>query len=291
MAKRVEVGSEALLVDKFDACRFEIGAEAIHVRHEVSENSLLACGQLSNKQSNFVFHVGVQSNDGLLMILGRRSADIDKRLRRLKVNIIPLQLGQLAATKPCQSRSQIKCLPRPCNAYKTVHFIVRKCPAGTYLLAVGLDLLNMLQRIFRNTLVFSIQLKKVVTEPRYSLSVLGDLRLSIDRLNDPEVRENLRLAWIAPKALDPARRTAYVTPEIAEKLGRLAQSLVKSGHTAEAVDTVATVLICALFTMFAEDVEFLARDSFINLLKSLLGHIQKLRGSPAAGRIGLPLGE
>ena len=97
-------------------------------------------------------------------------------------------------------------------------------------------------------------------------------RLSIDRLSDPEVRETLRLAWIDPKALDPARRTARVTREIAEKLGRLAQSLEKSGHTAEAV---ATFLMRALFTMFAEDVELLRKDSFINLLKSLLGHTQQ----------------
>jgi hypothetical protein len=97
-------------------------------------------------------------------------------------------------------------------------------------------------------------------------------RLSIDQLSDPEVRETLRLAWIDPKALDPTRRTARVTREIAEKLGRLAQSLEKSGHTAEAV---ATFLMRALFTMFAEDVELLPKDSFINLLKSLLGHTQQ----------------
>lgn len=94
----------------------------------------------------------------------------------------------------------------------------------------------------------------------------------MSRLSDPEVRETLRLAWIDPKALDPARRTARVTREIAEKLGRLAQSLEKSGHTAEAV---ATFLMRALFTMFAEDVELLPKDSFINLLKSLLGHTQQ----------------
>jgi len=94
-------------------------------------------------------------------------------------------------------------------------------------------------------------------------------RLSIDRLNDPEVRETLRLAWTDPKALDPARRTARVTREIAEKLGRLAQSLERSGHTPESV---ATFLMRALFTMFAEDVELLPKDSFINLLKSLQGH-------------------
>jgi len=94
-------------------------------------------------------------------------------------------------------------------------------------------------------------------------------RISIDQLNDPEICEKLRLAWTDPKSLDPARRTARVTREIAEKLGRLAQSLERSGHSAEAV---ATFLMRALFTMFAEDVELLPKDSFINLLKSLQGH-------------------
>jgi len=93
-------------------------------------------------------------------------------------------------------------------------------------------------------------------------------RLSIDQLNDPAVRETLRLAWTDPKALDPARRTARVTREIAEKLGLLAQSLEKSKHSPEAV---ATFLMRALFTMFAEDVELLPKDSFITLLKSLQG--------------------
>jgi hypothetical protein len=97
-------------------------------------------------------------------------------------------------------------------------------------------------------------------------------RLSIDRLNDPTVRETLRLAWTDPQALDPARRTARVTREIAQSLGQLAQSLEKSGHSPEAV---ATFLMRALFTMFAEDVELLPKDSFITLLKSLEGHSQQ----------------
>ena len=94
-------------------------------------------------------------------------------------------------------------------------------------------------------------------------------RLRLDRLNEPAVRERLRLAWTEPAALDPAKRSARVTREIAQSLGRLAASLEKSGHGAEAV---ATFLMRALFTMFAEDVELLPKDSFVNLLKSLHGH-------------------
>jgi SAM-dependent methyltransferase len=94
-------------------------------------------------------------------------------------------------------------------------------------------------------------------------------RILLARLGDADVRETLRLAWTDPQALDPARRSARVTREIAQSLGRLAASLEKSGHSAEAV---ATFLMRALFTMFAEDVELLPKDSFVNLLKSLHGH-------------------
>ena len=94
-------------------------------------------------------------------------------------------------------------------------------------------------------------------------------RISLARLNDADVRETLRLAWTDPQALDPARRSARVTREIAQSLGRLAASLEKSGHSAE---TVATFLMRALFTMFAEDMELLPKESFLNLLKSLQGH-------------------
>ena len=94
-------------------------------------------------------------------------------------------------------------------------------------------------------------------------------RILLEKLNDAGVRETLRLAWTDPQSLDPARRSARVTREIAQSLGRLAASLEKSGHSAE---TVATFLMRALFTMFAEDMELLPKESFLHLLKSLQGH-------------------
>ncbi len=97
-------------------------------------------------------------------------------------------------------------------------------------------------------------------------------RILLARLGDAAVRESLRLAWTDPQALDPTRRSARVTREIAQSLGLLAASLEKSGHRAEAV---ATFLMRALFTMFAEDVELLPKDSFINLLRSLHGHTEQ----------------
>lgn len=96
-------------------------------------------------------------------------------------------------------------------------------------------------------------------------------RIRLEKLSNPEVREILRLAWTDPQALDPSRRSARVTREIAQSLGRLAASLEKSGHSPEAV---ATFLMRALFTMFADDVELLPKDSFVNLLKSLQGRTE-----------------
>jgi hypothetical protein len=94
-------------------------------------------------------------------------------------------------------------------------------------------------------------------------------RIFLSQLEDPAVRETLRLAWTDPLALDPSLRSARVTREIARSLGRLAASLEKSGHSAESV---AAFLMRSLFTMFAEDVELLPKDSLSTLLNSLRGN-------------------
>ncbi len=72
--------------------------------------------------------------------------------------------------------------------------------------------------------------------------------------------------WDDPLALDPARRSAKVTREIAASLAELAKSLEAAGHHA---DDVAHFLMRCLFTMFAEDVELLPEESFRRLLESL----------------------
>jgi hypothetical protein len=93
-------------------------------------------------------------------------------------------------------------------------------------------------------------------------------RILLDHLRDPKVRELLVTAWTNPLSLDPAKRTARVTADIAKKLARLAQSLENLGHKPEAV---ATFLMRLLFTMFAEDVGLLPASSFLRLLESLRG--------------------
>ena len=88
-------------------------------------------------------------------------------------------------------------------------------------------------------------------------------RVGLAELADPAVRELLRQVWLDPMSLDPARRSARVTREIAGRLARLAQSLEGAGHGAEAV---AGFLMRCLFTMFAEDVSLLPRGAFTQLL-------------------------
>ncbi len=93
-------------------------------------------------------------------------------------------------------------------------------------------------------------------------------RLLLDQLRDQGALDLLRQAWTDPLALDPTRRSARVTQAIAESLGRLAQSLEAGGHAPEAV---AAFLMRALFTMFAEDVGLLPKESFVSLLRELKG--------------------
>lgn len=78
-----------------------------------------------------------------------------------------------------------------------------------------------------------------------------------------------------PLGLDPSRRSAKVTRDVATQLAHLARSLEASGHPA---DTVAHFLMRCLFTMFAEDVGLLPEDSFKNFL---IGRRGKLDSFPA----------
>ncbi|HJV25331.1 MAG TPA: DNA methyltransferase [Aromatoleum sp.] len=91
-------------------------------------------------------------------------------------------------------------------------------------------------------------------------------RIRLEDLRREDIRERLRTVWLDPLALDPARRSARVTREIADRLATLAKSLEAAGH---APQKVAGFLMRALFTMFAEDVGLLPVRSFTDLLLSL----------------------
>ncbi|WP_420461129.1 class I SAM-dependent DNA methyltransferase [Neolewinella sp.] len=89
-------------------------------------------------------------------------------------------------------------------------------------------------------------------------------RIALTELHRDELRQRLRLIWTDPLRLDPARRSARVTKEIADSLARLAKSLEETGETAEQI---AGFLMRCLFTMFAEDVGLLDQNAFTKLLR------------------------
>lgn len=91
-------------------------------------------------------------------------------------------------------------------------------------------------------------------------------RFSLDSLRDETIRERLRALWLDPLSLDPTRRAAKVTREIAGRIAVLARRLEASGHDPESV---AWFLIRCLFSFFAEDVGLLPKGSFTDLLVSL----------------------
>ncbi|WP_137157678.1 DNA methyltransferase [Rhizobium sp. FKL33] len=89
-------------------------------------------------------------------------------------------------------------------------------------------------------------------------------RIYLEDLRDEKVRERLKAIWLDPISLDPSRHAAKVTREIAARIAKVSQALEKQGHRTEEV---AMFLMRTLFTMFAEDVELLPKDSFKTLLE------------------------
>jgi SAM-dependent methyltransferase len=103
-------------------------------------------------------------------------------------------------------------------------------------------------------------------------------RIPLQDLSKPEVQAFLKAVWLDPHSLDPSKKSAKVTRELADRLARLAKSLEasaagKATQTADEVHQrahqVAQFLMRCLFTMFAEDVELIPRGSFVGLLESL----------------------
>lgn len=90
-------------------------------------------------------------------------------------------------------------------------------------------------------------------------------RIRLEDLCDPTIRERLCGIWTDPKSLDPSLARARVTRQIAERLAAVSKALERTKkYDAE---TVAMFLMRCLFTMFAQSVELLPKDSFVQLLK------------------------
>ena len=105
-------------------------------------------------------------------------------------------------------------------------------------------------------------------------------RIYLDDLRQPETRERLVGIWTDPLSLDPARKSARVTREIAERLAAVSKALEADHHRPE---DVAMFLMRCLFTMFAEDVGLLPKASFRNLLERCEQHPDRLQ--PMVGQL------
>ncbi|HTN14742.1 MAG TPA: DNA methyltransferase [Sphingomonadaceae bacterium] len=75
-------------------------------------------------------------------------------------------------------------------------------------------------------------------------------RLSMDDLLHEEVQQRLAAIWTDPQSLNPTRKSAEVTRDIAERLAKIAKRLEKRYAPVD----IAEFLMRCLFTMFAEDV-------------------------------------
>ncbi|WP_345741097.1 type IIL restriction-modification enzyme MmeI, partial [Brevundimonas aveniformis] len=87
-------------------------------------------------------------------------------------------------------------------------------------------------------------------------------RLRLEDLRRPEVQDRLRAIWTDPQSLDPTRKAAQVTREIAERLAAVSRRMERD-HPPEEV---AHFLMRCIFTMFAEDVDLLPKGEFTRLL-------------------------
>jgi hypothetical protein len=88
-------------------------------------------------------------------------------------------------------------------------------------------------------------------------------RVFMDDLRKEDVRERLKLIWTEPQALDPTRKAAKATRDIAERLAQVSKALEAKNYPPEQV---AHFLMRCLFTMFAASVKLLPEDSFRDLL-------------------------
>ena len=90
-------------------------------------------------------------------------------------------------------------------------------------------------------------------------------RITMADLRDEAIQQRLAAIWLDPHSLDPAKKSAEVTRDIAERLARIAKRL-EGKHDAK---DVAEFLMRCLFTMFAEDVELIPKHAFENMLERL----------------------
>jgi len=88
-------------------------------------------------------------------------------------------------------------------------------------------------------------------------------RIYLEDLRKAEVRDRLKAIWLEPQSLDPTRKAAKATRDIAERLAQVSKALEAKQYPPEQV---AHFLMRCLFTMFAASVKLLPEESFRDLL-------------------------
>jgi hypothetical protein len=88
-------------------------------------------------------------------------------------------------------------------------------------------------------------------------------RLTLDDLRDANKRDLLRAVFLEPERLKPKKTIDALTREVADKFAGLAQRLRDDGHDPQAVAHFVNRLV---FCMFAEDINFLPRNIFTQIL-------------------------
>lgn len=88
-------------------------------------------------------------------------------------------------------------------------------------------------------------------------------RIYLEDLKNPDIQALLRHIWTDPQTLNPASRVERATRVLAGNLAAVSTALEARD---EKPDEVAAFLMRCLFTMFAEDMEMLPKDSFKKLL-------------------------
>jgi hypothetical protein len=105
----------------------------------------------------------------------------------------------------------------------------------------------------------------------------NSFRVSMADLRSPDVRARLKAVWEDPFSLDPARRAAEVTQDIAALLARMTQTMERRGPSDNAVVKgelafkISKCLMRCIFAMFAEDVGLLPKGAFLKLIEQHKG--------------------
>ncbi len=89
-------------------------------------------------------------------------------------------------------------------------------------------------------------------------------RIQLKDLEQESTRKLLKDIWQDPLSLDPSKKSAKATREIASALAEVSKRLEKENHPPEEV---ALFLMRCLFTMFAEDSKLIPEQSFTQLLE------------------------